>query len=310
MLADLDIFIHSPADPLLNVELHRQFTHSLIFIPAGALLATVLTSWFVRKKLTLVEVYLFTLLGYATSGVMDTMTSYGTKLLWPFVDERYAWNIISVFDPLFTLGILITLGFALYYKNKAIAWAAWGWITFYLLIGLTQRERAEEAAYVLANQRDHAIERMVVKPTIANQLVWSIRYESGDSLHTAGVHLNPFYPPLLYIGESAELVDWQQEYEQYEGTTLYEDIRRFSILSENYLVQHPRYGNVIGDARYAMLPTRIEPLWGIRVNTGKPFDHVPFLNFRDASPEVRAKFGDMILGRPRDNNSQEMSSHD
>ncbi|NNF80958.1 MAG: metal-dependent hydrolase, partial [Rhizobiales bacterium] len=32
MAADLDIFIRSSSDPLLFLEYHRQFTHSLIFI--------------------------------------------------------------------------------------------------------------------------------------------------------------------------------------------------------------------------------------------------------------------------------------
>ena len=37
MAADLDIFIRSPEDPMLYLEFHRQFTHSLIFIPLGGL---------------------------------------------------------------------------------------------------------------------------------------------------------------------------------------------------------------------------------------------------------------------------------
>ena len=35
---DLDIFIRSSDDPLLFLEFHRQFTHSLIFIPFGGLI--------------------------------------------------------------------------------------------------------------------------------------------------------------------------------------------------------------------------------------------------------------------------------
>ena len=37
MAPDLDIFIHSASDPLLFLEYHRQFTHSIIFIPFGGL---------------------------------------------------------------------------------------------------------------------------------------------------------------------------------------------------------------------------------------------------------------------------------
>jgi inner membrane protein len=33
MIADLDYYIHIPSDPLFNIEIHRQFSHSLIFIP-------------------------------------------------------------------------------------------------------------------------------------------------------------------------------------------------------------------------------------------------------------------------------------
>lgn len=297
MLADVDVFIHDPSDPLLNVELHRQFTHSLIFIPAGALIATALVWWFVRRRLSLQEVYLFSLLGYATSGVTDTLTSYGTKLLWPFVDERYAWNIISVFDPLFTLGILLPVLFSLYYRERSIARVAWGWIALYLLLGISQREHGEEAALVLAEQRGHAPERLVVKPTLGNQLLWSIRYQSGDSVYADAVRLSPLSGPRVYEGQSARLLDWKQEYANYKGTVLYEDLQRFSDLSDGYLIRHPSRDGVIGDARYAMLPTSLSPLWGVRVDTARPERHLPFLNFRDASRQVRTSFLEMLSGK-------------
>src|SRR5699024_2498684 len=104
MLPDVDVFLGNSADPLLNLELHRQFTHSLIFIPAGALVAALLLWWLVKKKLTFKETYLFSLLGYATGGITDIFPSYGVQLLWPFTDERLSWNLISVFDPLFFAG--------------------------------------------------------------------------------------------------------------------------------------------------------------------------------------------------------------
>ena len=61
---DLDIFIRSSLDPLLKLEYHRQFTHSLIFIPIGALLVTVFTFLFSRKYLSWKEAYLYCFIGY------------------------------------------------------------------------------------------------------------------------------------------------------------------------------------------------------------------------------------------------------
>ena len=37
-LPDSDVFIRSSEDPLLHLEYHRHFTHSLIFIPVGGLI--------------------------------------------------------------------------------------------------------------------------------------------------------------------------------------------------------------------------------------------------------------------------------
>ena len=55
MSADLDILIQSTSDPLLSLTFHRHFTHSLIFIPIGALICSfvlsfILTEW-ARSKL-------------------------------------------------------------------------------------------------------------------------------------------------------------------------------------------------------------------------------------------------------------------
>ncbi|MFT5657456.1 MAG: inner membrane protein, partial [Gammaproteobacteria bacterium] len=42
MAPDLDVLLRSSSDPLLYLEYHRQFTHSLVFIPFGGLLCCLL----------------------------------------------------------------------------------------------------------------------------------------------------------------------------------------------------------------------------------------------------------------------------
>ncbi len=116
LLADADTLIRSDTDPLLVLEYHRQFTHALLFIPAGALLVALLL-WPAFKafghRLALRRIYLYALLGCATSGFLDACTSYGTHLLWPFTGERIAWSIIPIFDPLFMLILGAALLFGL-----------------------------------------------------------------------------------------------------------------------------------------------------------------------------------------------------
>ncbi|SHF66364.1 inner membrane protein [Fodinibius roseus] len=298
MLPDLDVLIGHSADPLLNLEYHRQFTHALVFIPPGALMASGLLWWFVRNKLSFKETYLFCLLGYATAGLADTFTSYGVQLLWPFTGERFAWNIISVFDPLFSLGLVLAVALAFYHRKKRFIGIAFGWISLYLLFGLIQRERAEDLACTLAEQRHHPVQQLIAKPTIANELLWSIRYVSGDSLYAYGARLLPFAEPVVYEGEAAALLPWQQQFGHIKSTTLFRDIERFSALSDGILTTHPNHDNVIGDGRYSMLPTSVKPLWGIEVDTAKADQHVDFKTYRDAGTEVREAFMEMLLGRP------------
>lgn len=297
MLPDLDILIDSASDPLMQLEFHRQFTHSFLFAPLGALIVAGLLWWLVKKKLTFTETYLFSLLGIFTAGLADTITSYGVQLFWPFTDERFAWNLISVFDPLFSLGIGIAVAAALYKRKRIFALAVFCWIGLYLLFGYAQQKRAEAVALELAKHRDHSIQQLIVKPTIANELLWSIRYVSGDSLYADGVRLIPFAGADVYEGESAELLNWRERYSHLKGTTIYQDIGRFDDLSDGILITHPDSSQVIGDGRYAMLPTSIKPLWGIEIDTTNPNKHVDFNAYRDANAEVRQAFKNMLLGQ-------------
>ncbi|OOY47779.1 metal-dependent hydrolase [Solemya velum gill symbiont] len=73
MAADLDFLIHSETDSLLFLEYHRQFTHSLVFIPIGALIVAILMHLVVtrRKGIRFSLVYRFSLFGYATHAFID-----------------------------------------------------------------------------------------------------------------------------------------------------------------------------------------------------------------------------------------------
>lgn len=297
LLADADVFISSSSDPLLNIEIHRHFTHSFLFAPVGALFATALLWWFVRYKLTFREIFLFSLLGYITSILLDYVTSYGVHLFWPFVDERYSLGIISVFDPVFTFGILTLSGIAYFKNNRRFARYAMFWIGVYLSIGFIQQNRALNTIESITNNRTRTIHHIIAKPTIANQLLWSVRYISQDTVYSYGVRLMPFSKPKIYTGESVPLLNWKVRFKKFENTTLYNDVQRFSKLSNGWLVKHPGYNNVIGDARYSMLPTTISPLWGIAIDSTRPNDHISFETYRDTGPEIKKAYLQMLLGK-------------
>ena len=129
ILPDADTLIRSSSDTLLFLEYHRHFSHSLVFIPVGGAIASVLGHVLSRRRISIRDAYLPCTLGYASHGLLDSCTSYGTYLLWPFSDARLAWNNISIIDPLFTIPLLIAVILTVRKKSKrplalGLVWAA------------------------------------------------------------------------------------------------------------------------------------------------------------------------------------------
>ena len=174
---DLDVLIRSESDPILFLEYHRQFSHSLFFIPIGSLIVAFFIFPFVKGSMTLKTVYIACFLGYATHGLLDACTSYGTLLFWPFSNERVTWNNISIVDPIFTFPILILIAIAIITRKKIFSFFAIGWIILYLSFGFFQYERALSAAMQLANSRGHNAERITLKPSFGNLILWKSIYQ-------------------------------------------------------------------------------------------------------------------------------------
>ena len=191
MAPDLDVFVNSSSDPLLFLEYHRQFTHALLFIPVGAALVALPLHPFVRRTLQFRQTYLACLLGYATHGLLDACTSYGTQLLWPFSDERVAWNNISIVDPLFTVPLLCLVILAAVLRRRALALAGLIWAIGYLLLGAVQHQRAEAAGAQLAAERGHQPHRLSAKAGFANLLVWKVVYEHDGRFYVDGIRAGP-----------------------------------------------------------------------------------------------------------------------
>lgn len=300
LLADADALIQSAADPLLTLEYHRQFTHSLIFIPFGALLVA-LIMWPAFKKfghpLGLQRIYLYALLGCATSGLLDACTSYGTHLLWPFADERIAWSIVSIFDPLFSLILGAALVTGWRWRRTLPARISLLLAAAYLSVGWFQHQRADAAIRATALLRGHAAERLTVKPTMGNLLLWRSIYRSGDIYHVDAVRVGLGGAGRVYPGSAVRAFVASRDKPGLPTTSvLYGDIRRFDLFSDGYLALHPDDPGLLGDVRYAILPTSARPLWGIRLDLQHPETHARFETYRRMSRQEIDQFVGMLKG--------------
>lgn len=296
LLADADFFIYSSNDPLLNIEFHRHFTHSLFFIPFGAAIATALLWPFLKNRLPVKRLYLYSLLGYSMSGLLDACTSYGTHLLWPFSDERLAFNVISIIDPVFTLCLFITLLYSLRVKRQRIAHIGLLLAATYMSVGYIQLQRATSMAEGLIASRGHHSTKILVKPTLANLVLWRSVYVHQNRIYVDAIRLGIFHKNKIFEGESVEKLSIENHLPGLvQSSVLYNDVQRFILFSDDFVAMDPAQKNVIGDLRYSMLPTSTKPLWGIVIDKDKPQEHADYQFFRDSSEHVRRKFMNMLM---------------
>ena len=296
MSADLDIFIRSSNDPLLYLEFHRQFTHSLIFIPVGGFVCAIFFYYlFLRnREITFKQTYIYCTLGYATHGLLDSCTTYGTQLLWPFTDDRVAWNTISIIDPLFTIPLLSLIILAVIKKKKIISYLALFWVIFYSIFGLIQKERAEAIGAELASSRGHELVNVVAKPSFANLIVWKIIYTTKDSYYIDAVRLG--LEENIIEGVKIDKLNIQKSFPWLDlKSQQARDIERFRWFSNGYLALSETHPNRIIDIRYSMLPNEGHGLWGIELRPdANQNDHIVTISNRRSDMKTYKKLWKMI----------------
>jgi inner membrane protein len=299
---DLDAFIRSSSDPLLYLEYHRYFTHSLLFIPFGALFSAALLWPFLRKRLDPIRLYIYSLLGISLAAVLDACTSYGTHLTWPFAQERSAWNITSVFDPIFTLLLFVPTFVALRKREHSTS-SQWSAIALtlgatYLLLGALQHQRALTVLRSYATQHELQPERLLAKPTFGNLVLWRGIVQTHDSIHVAGIRPSLFGAERIYIGETAKLISASNFAALPADSRLSSDLARFAFFSDGLLSYSTQDATRLGDARYAMRPDSLKPMWSVRFEESRPEKHVELVTDREMTKEDRNRFLEMLLGSP------------
>jgi inner membrane protein len=305
--ADLDVLILPDSDPLGGLSYHRHFTHALVFIPIGGIVATLpfmFLSWFTGKRWW---VFAAALLAYATHGLLDACTAYGTSLYWPFSNERIAWNLIGIVDPVFSAVLLIGVAVAAWRKQRAPAVVGLCLAATYMSLGFAQHQRAARAQSQLLTLRNQSADRSSVMPTPGNLIVWRSVYESQGRVHADAIRVSPLGQVTVLVGTSAPLVTLDTlKAAGFDSPEVRHGFERFHWFAMGYTAFDTKYAGVIADVRYCFDPTVISSIWGLRLPN--PGSHNPGLNEPEliASNRVemialpgnrRPRLWDAILGR-------------
>jgi inner membrane protein len=100
-----------------------------------------------------------------------------------------------------------------------------------------------------------------------------------------------------YPGERRELFKLDDLKLLDSDSISYLDVICYQKINQPLLIVHSETPLMIGDARYAMLPTRADPLWGLQINPEQPNVPSEFVTRRKLTLAMRKEFIDMLLGR-------------
>jgi len=178
-LPDLDVFL--PFDnPVDSFVLHRGWTHSLV---VHVLAAPVLGELLVRLVKSLRDhrtlVWLTVFLCLSTHALIDAMTVYGTRLLWPLYPDPVGVGSIFIIDPLYTLPLLGVVIWALARRDwspRLGRWLAGALVvtTGYMTLSVGVQAHIENRAREIFARAGMEPERVFAMAAPFNTLLWKV----------------------------------------------------------------------------------------------------------------------------------------
>lgn len=183
-IPDFDVAAGYVTDTVSALEMHRGFTHSIVFaVGFGFLFSWLSALW--DKRAGLKKWWVFWFLIFVTHPLLDAHTTWGTQLFWPF-DLRLAYKNIFVIDPLYTLPFLIFLILALFQKRtspKRRKFNNLGLIisSAYMLVTLVLKGVTYQKFERALNNQGINYSSLATKPSPFNTVLWTANVETEDA---------------------------------------------------------------------------------------------------------------------------------
>lgn len=276
--ADLDVLIRN-SNPLTQIVYHRQFTHSLLFSPLGALLVTLIfLSIFTKLRPHFLLIGLASFLAYLSHIFLDVCTSYGTEIFWPFSDERVALGFLPIVDPVFTITALIGAIFA--YRCRAI----YSWMLplvflgLYITFGSVQHNRVVEALKKSVSVDQSKVKKFNAIPMVGQLYIWHGFYQKNNKIYSYIVNVP--YLGAAYLTKKRvysryiklELPGWVKS-----DKKLMAAYHTFSRFSDHYLVAISQKPLIIANARYIRSINPSVFIWSLRFSKNQRKKQVDLL---------------------------------
>jgi len=179
------------ASPVLYLTTHRGVTHSLLLAPLWALLIGWLAAKVARDPRGLRPFFFPALLGLGIHILGDWITSFGTMLLAPLSDRRFALSTTFIID-LWLTGIIVAglLASLVFRRTRAPAEAALVALVGYVgLQGFAHFEALNIGRQLAAARGLPLASTVTVWPRPVSPFNWTVVADAGDRYHVTHINL-------------------------------------------------------------------------------------------------------------------------
>jgi inner membrane protein len=252
-IPDFDVFVYT-GDSLRDHLFHRTFMHSLAIVPVLATLAMIPFLLWKKLRPQWRLMLAVALLACVTHTLLDTLTSYGTMIFWPFTQRRFALDIVAVIDPFYTVPLIVGAAMVLRRPAKLRpAWIALAVSIVYLGFATWQHHRAAAVqAELIAKRGQTSVENPRVLPQIGTVVNYRSIYFSGGWIFADGIRVLPLAEARVKAGSSLERAALD------DG-----EVRKFADFADGFVASVPDAPGAIGDMRYTISPDGFDPVWGV-----------------------------------------------
>lgn len=186
-IPDLDTVFGFFLDTVPRLEIHRGFSHSIVF----ALLVSPIFGYLVNriyKARKESNWWAWTVLFFwtiFTHPLLDLFTTWGTQLFWP-LDWRIAIQSIFVIDPLYTLPFLICLVIVLFYRKDHPNRKRWNKLglflsSFYLIVTVGIKLYVNTIVEEQLEKKNTSYLRFESRPSPFSTILWTFNIETETS---------------------------------------------------------------------------------------------------------------------------------
>lgn len=193
-IPDLDVFLRYFTDPITATEMHRGFSHSLVFaIMMAPILGSLANRIHKKREVGFKPWTLLFFLCIVTHPLLDNHTTWGTQFFWPF-EYRIAFKNIFVADPLYTLPFLTFLLIAMFHKRtnpRRSFFNKLGLIvsSSYMLLTIVLKGYAHYKFSKQLKKDKVTYLDMDSKPTPLNTILWNAQVETETGYRVANYSL-------------------------------------------------------------------------------------------------------------------------